>query len=133
MDGLAYILDDLSGIWSPVEWASKAISSYRIRNADRVIGEANNGGDLIETVIRGVDPSVAYSKVWASRGKITRAEPVAAIYEQGRVRHVGIFGDLETEMTTWAGQKGEKSPNRVDALVWALTELLISKSNVAVA
>lgn len=126
-DEHCYILDDLSGIYSPSEWARKAIGAYTTRKADRVIGEANNGGDLIEQVIRTFDKDVAYSKVWASRGKVTRAEPVQALYEQHRVKHVGSLPELETEMTTWAAKEGEKSPNRIDAMVWAVTELMLNQ------
>jgi phage terminase large subunit-like protein len=125
-DGHAYILDDLTGNYTPTQWARRAIGAYTTRKADRVIGEANNGGDLIEEVIRTIDKQVSYSKVWASRGKVTRAEPVQALYEQRRVKHVGSLPELETEMTTWAAKEGEKSPNRVDALVWAVSELMLN-------
>ncbi len=120
--GHIYIWADDSGIYSPQGWATKAISSYDRNRADRVIGETNNGGDLIETVIRNIDPSVSYKGVWASRGKIVRAEPVVALYEQQRVHHVGTLAKLEDEMTNWI--QGEKSPGRIDALVWLVTFLM---------
>jgi len=127
-DGQGYVLEDVTGIHSPNEWARIAINLYNKWQGDRIIGEANNGGDLIETVIRGLDKNIPYSKVWASKGKVARAEPIAALYEQGRVHHTGILPELETEMTTWAGMQGEKSPNRIDALVWALFELMINNT-----
>lgn len=126
-DQHCYILDDLTGIYTPTEWARRAIGAYITRKADRIIGEANNGGDLIEQVIRTIDQDASYSKVWASRGKVTRAEPVVALYEQQRIKHVGSLPELETEMTTWAAKEGEKSPNRVDALVWAVSELMLNQ------
>lgn len=126
-DDHCYILDDLTGIYTPSEWARKAIGAYTTRHADRIIGEANNGGDLIEQVIRTHQSDVPYSKVWASRGKVTRAEPVQALYEQNRVKHVGSLPELETEMTTWAAKEGEKSPNRIDAMVWAVSELMLNQ------
>jgi phage terminase large subunit-like protein len=123
-DGHAYVLDDLSLRASPDTWARKAIYAYRTWKADRVIGEANNGGDMIELVLHTVDPAVSYRKVSASRGKTARAEPVVALYEQGRVSHVGSLPDLEDQMCTWEASAGH-SPDRLDALVWALTELLL--------
>jgi predicted phage terminase large subunit-like protein len=127
LDGRCYVLEDISGIYSPHEWARLAIGAYQEHKADRIIGEANNGGDLIEEVIRTLDGSVSYSKVHASRGKVTRAEPVVSLYEQNRVKHVGSLSDLETQMTTWAAKEGEKSPDRVDALVWGVTELMLNQ------
>ena len=124
------VLDDLSMKGSPLEWANVAIAAYRSprgnrMGADRIVAEVNNGGDLVAGNIRGVDPNVAFRAVRASRGKLLRAEPVAALYEQGRVHHVGAFTDLEDQMTGWTPQSGEKSPDRLDALVWAVTDLLI--------
>jgi hypothetical protein len=123
-DGNAYVFDDESGIYTPNGMAVKAIGLYDKWQANLIIGEANNGGDFIEAVIRSVDKSVAYKKVYASRGKVTRAEPIVNIYEQGKVFHYGNLNKLEIEMTSWNPTKG-KSPNRVDALVWGLTELMI--------
>lgn len=125
-DNHFYVLEDCTGIYTPKDWATKAIIMYRKWEADRIIGEVNNGGDLIETVLRGVDNKIPYKSVHATRDKLTRAEPVSALYEQGKAHHVGKFLELEYEMTTWEGKKGEKSPNRIDALVWGATEVVLS-------
>lgn len=125
-NGIGYVLDDLSGIYSPNDWAGTAIKAYNDYKADRIIGEANNGGDMIETIIRNIDSTVSYRKVWASRGKMTRAEPIAALYEQDKVKHFGNLSELETEMTTWMALDGQRSPNRIDSLVWGLTELMLN-------
>lgn len=126
VDGHYYVLDDKSLRASPNEWAREAVTAYHKWKADRVIGEANNGGDMIEIIIRSVDKDISYRKVHATKGKYIRAEPISALYEQGKVHHVGYFSDLEDEMTSW--EPGDKSPNRLDALVWAITELQ-GKSN----
>jgi len=128
VDGKGYVLDDSSLKDSPDRWARAAVTAYHKFKADRIIGEANNGGDLVETVIRTVDPKVSYKKVHASRGKLTRAEPIAALYEQGKVHHVGVFPYLEDQMCSWL--PGQKSPDRMDALVWALTELMLEPAPV---
>jgi phage terminase large subunit-like protein len=124
-DGHAYVLRDLSGRLPPIEWCRRAIGAYRDLKADRVVAEVNNGGDLVETQLRVVDPSVAYKGIHASRGKRVRAEPVAALYEQGRVHHVGTFPGLEDQMVTFVPDERDDSPDRVDALVYALTELML--------
>jgi predicted phage terminase large subunit-like protein len=128
-NGQAYVLDDISGAMTPTEWARAAISHYRERRADRVIAEINDGGEMVENTLRTVDPSVSFRSVWASRGKVTRAEPISALYEQGRVHHVGAFQRLEDQMCAFTVDFDRKtmgySPDRVDALVWALTELMI--------
>ncbi|SDY71556.1 DNA-packaging protein [Thermoactinomyces sp. DSM 45892] len=131
VDGHAYVLDDLSLQGTPDGWARSAVTAYYKYQADRIVAEANNGGDLVEHTIRTVDPMVAYKKVHASRGKYIRAEPVAALYEQGRVHHVGSLGTLEDQMCTWSPHH-MKSPDRMDALVWALTELMIGKGKAKV-
>jgi phage terminase large subunit-like protein len=129
IDGHGYVLDDASAAMAPVEWAREAISLYHRRRADRVVAETNNGGAMVEATLRTVDPSVSYRSVWASRGKVTRAEPVSALYEQGRVHHVGSFPRLEDQMCAFTVDFNRNdmgySPDRVDALVWALTELMI--------
>jgi len=122
-DRHGYVLDDISLYGTPAEWANEAITAYNRFHADRIIGEANAGGDMIEHTLRSVDSKVAYKKVIASRGKQTRAEPIAALYEQGKVHHVGMFADLEDQLCSWV--PGEKSPDRLDALVWALSELML--------
>lgn len=127
-NGDGYILEDLSGIYSPNAWAHRAISAYYEWDADRIVAERNYGGDMVETVIRNMSPEVSYKDVTASRGKYLRAEPIAAFYERGKVHHVGRYNKLEDEMCLWL--PGDKSPNRVDALVWALTDLMAqSKGN----
>ncbi len=125
-DGRGYVLDDLSLRASPDKWAGVAVSAYRTWTADRIIGEANNGGDMIELVLRTVDRAVSYKKVHASRGKAPRAEPIAALYEQHRVSHVGLFPELEDQMCSWVPGDNGRSPDRMDALVWALTELMLT-------
>lgn len=127
-DGRGYVLDDLTCRLSPDGWAKRAVAALHDRSADRIIAEGNNGGDLVERVIRTVDSRVPYRKVTASRGKITRAEPIAALYEQGKISHVGAFHKLEDEMCTYTGAVGESSPNRMDALVWALSELFLENN-----
>jgi predicted phage terminase large subunit-like protein len=97
-DGHAYVLDDISGVMQPHEWAREAVSLLNMRRGDRIITEVNNGGAMVEDVVRMIDPRVPFRAVWASRGKVTRAEPVSALYEQGRVRHVGPFPRLEDQM-----------------------------------
>ena len=123
--GHVIIIDDLSGRYTPLQWASVAISAFRGRRADMIVGEVNNGGDLVGANIRAVEPNAPFRAVRASRGKYLRAEPVSALYEQGRVHHIGSFPELEQQMCTWTPQSGQKSPDRLDALVWAVTELLI--------
>jgi hypothetical protein len=117
------VLEDASDIYTPDEWAKTAVRLYYQWEADRIVGEANNGGDMIEAVLRHVDPNLSYKKVTATRGKAVRAEPISALYEQHRVHHVGVLGSLEDQMVTWNPKTDDKSPDRVDALVWALTEL----------
>jgi hypothetical protein len=124
-----YVLEDGSRRGTPSEWARAAIELYYYYSADRIIGEVNNGGDLIESVIRNEDGDVAFKSVRATRGKILRAEPVAALYEQKRVHHAGYFSHLERQMCNFTGAIGEKSPDRLDALVWAITELVDGGSN----
>ncbi|HUB09448.1 MAG TPA: terminase family protein [Myxococcales bacterium] len=110
---------------TPRQWAKAGISLYRKLAADRVVGEGNNGGELVEENLRVEDPTVPFSLVWASEGKRTRAEPIAALYEQGKVHHVGMFAELEDQMCTWAAlTSGERSPDRLDALVWLCAEFL---------
>lgn len=123
-----FVLSDRSGRSHPAEWARAAVDAYRTHKADRIVAEVNQGGDLVETTIRTIDKSVAYRAVHAAKGKRLRAEPVAALYEQGKVHHVGSFAALEDQMTTWDPLVDDKSPDRVDALVYALTDLLIEGS-----
>ncbi len=124
-DGLLYVMYDASLKATPNRWAQTSLECAERFHADRIVAEANNGGDLVETVLRQIDPMVPYVKVHASRGKLVRAEPVAALYERGLVRHVlgADLGALEDEMVLWTGAKNDRSPNRLDALVWALSWL----------
>jgi hypothetical protein len=119
----AYVLADKSVQGSPLAWAREGVSLYHLLKADCIVAEANNGGQMVSTVIHQIDPSVPVRLVHASRGKQTRAEPVSAIYEHGRAHHISVFPELESEMCLWT--PGDPSPNRMDALVWALTELML--------
>lgn len=119
-----FILADESCRVSPDQWCRRAVDLHDRVAGDCIVAEVNNGGDLVETVLRTVDVGVPYRKVTASRGKRTRAEPIAALYEQGRVHHVGTFSELEDQMCSWTPDSGE-SPDRMDALVWCLTDLLV--------
>lgn len=130
-DGRAYVLADetVQGA-SPLEWARVAVAAYAAHGADRLVAEVNNGGELVAAVLRQVDPAISYRAVRASRGKTARAEPVAALYEQGRVAHAGSFSALEDQMCCFvAGEawQGTGSPDRVDALVWALSDLMLGR------
>jgi len=122
-DGHAYVLSDRTLNGTPGQWARAVVRAYHEHQADRVVAEKNYGGEMVEAVIRTQDAKVSYKGITATRGKEVRAEPVAALYEQRLVHHVGEFSALEDEMTTW--KPGGKSPNRMDALVWALTELML--------
>jgi phage terminase large subunit-like protein len=132
-DDRCYVLEDCSSIMSPQTWALKSIELYHKYKADRIIAEVNNGGDLVKTVIHNIDKNISYKSVRASRGKVLRAEPVLALYEEGMVRHVGTHAHLENQMTTWNAKGGDKSPDRIDALVWGVTELTESKNNWTIA
>lgn len=122
-----YVLADLTLSGTPERWATAAVTGYYNFKADRIVGEVNFGGDMVESIIRVVDKSVSFKKVHASRGKAIRAEPVSALYEQGRIHHVGFFPDLEDQMCEWV--LGDKSPDRLDALVWAITELMLEEAS----
>ena len=129
----AYVLADHSGHYQPHEWAQTAIAAFHnpARPADRIVAEVNNGGEMVEHTIRMIDPGVPFTAVHASRGKVIRAEPVSALYQQERVHHIGTFGALEDEMTSFTidwDRATNGSPDRVDALVWAITELIIAES-----
>ena len=126
LDGLGYVLADETIKASPAVWGATAVAAYRRFRADRIIGERNFGGAMIQHVIRTCDPNIPYRDVTASRGKIARTEPIAALYEQNRVRHAGAFNELEDQLCamTSEGFVGDGSPDRADALVWALTELM---------
>jgi phage terminase large subunit-like protein len=127
--GIGYVVADESvrGL-SPEGWAARALRLYRALEADALVAEVNQGGDMVGSVMRVVDPGVPVTKVHATRSKHARAEPVSALYTQGRVRHVGAFPALEDEMCDFgpAGLTGGRSPDRLDALVWALTHLMLA-------
>lgn len=121
-----YILRDSSVAATPDGWGRATVSCFDATSADRVVAERNFGGDMVESVIRSVRPGIPFEFVTASRGKVVRAEPVSALYEQNRVHHVGYFSQLEEEQTTYT-HSDSWSPNRMDALVWAVTELAVQE------
>ena len=124
-NGHCYILEDLSGKYTPLEWASLAVQAVKNHNADCIVAEKNMGHDLVETVIRQYDKNTRVKLVTATKGKATRAEPVYSLYEQGKVWHVGHFPQLEQQMVTFNPDANKDSPDRVDALVGAVTDLCI--------
>jgi phage terminase large subunit-like protein len=119
-----YVLEDATLRMTPAEWGLAAVTLYQRRHGDLLVAETNRGGEMVERVLRSVDANISYKGVHATRGKITRAEPVAALYEQGKVHHVGAFPALEDQMCEYVAD-GATSPDRMDALVWALTELAV--------
>lgn len=125
--GHAYVLEDISGKYPPHEWARRAVAAYQRHKADRIVAEKNQGGEMVESTLRNVSRNVPVKLVHASRGKVTRAEPISALYEQGKVHHVGGFAVLEDQMCAFTSDFDRTrmgySPDRVDALVWALTEI----------
>jgi phage terminase large subunit-like protein len=132
-DGHGYVLQDKSRRASPEEWGRVAVAAYHRWSADVMVGEVNNGGDLVESNIRAIDDRVNFKQVRASRGKVVRAEPAVALYERGKVHHVGVLPELEDQMVTWEPAKAMgttrakvRSPDRLDALVWGLYELFLS-------
>ncbi|MEW6630318.1 MAG: terminase family protein [Pseudomonadota bacterium] len=134
-DGRGYVLDDGTGRYAPQEWALKAIDLFGRHRADRIVAEKNQGGDMVEATLRMVDPRIAVKLVHATRGKAVRAEPVSALYEQSKISHVGAFPALEDQMTAFASDfdraKAGYSPDRLDALVWAFTELMVKEQQEA--
>jgi phage terminase large subunit-like protein len=128
VDSHMYVLDDGSLHASPDGWARAAITLHHKYHGDRLVAEVNNGGEMVEHTLRTVEKNIPYKAVHASRGKQTRAEPVAALYEQGKCHHVGSFAALEDEQCQWV--PGESSPNRMDALVWAATDLILEPRGV---
>lgn len=120
-----FVLADRSGRGSPREWGTRVAVAYGEYGADRVVAEVNNGGDLVEANLQAVEPLLPVKQVHASRGKYVRAEPIAALYEQGRIHHVGMFPDLEDQMCSLLPEGTTDLVDRADALVWAFTELMI--------
>ena len=117
-----YVLEDCSGRHSAEKWGTIAVNLYHDWDANYIVAETNNGGDLVERLIRNIDTRVPFRSVRATRGKILRAEPISSLYEQNRVRHLGVFPELEQQMCSYTGETNT-SPDRLDALVWGLTEL----------
>jgi hypothetical protein len=126
-DGIGRVLEDRSGRYAPEGWANAAVQAFRDWKADKIIGEQNFGGAMVEHTIRTVYKNAPLKLVHASRGKVQRAEPVASLYSQGKVRHVGFYAELERQMGLFStsGYKGARSPDRADAMVWAFTELMV--------
>lgn len=130
-DGRGYVLADRSGRFKPDAWARRAVDAYHEHLADRIIAEGNQGGEMVSHVISTIQAGLPVRIVHATRGKVTRAEPIAALYEQGKVSHVGSLAQLEDQMCSWT--PGQSSPDRLDALVWALTELMLGRGELAFA
>jgi predicted phage terminase large subunit-like protein len=122
-DGRGYVLADRSGRFSPHEWARLAIAAYREFRADAIIAEKNFGGEMVEHTIRTVDPKVPVKMVSAVRGKAIRAQPIAALYEQGRISHVGRLADMESQLCTWT-EDSRDSPDRLDGMIWGMSEVM---------
>lgn len=131
--GHYHVLEDATCSLGPSRWAARVVEMYRKHKADRIVAEKNFGGAMVEAVIRTADKRVPIDMVTASRGKVVRAEPIAALYEQGRVNHAPGLDELEDQMLTMtaSGYVGEGSPDRLDAMVWALTELAFGRSRDA--
>ena len=127
-DGHGYLIEDLSGRYKPEVWGNIATEAYHRHSADKVVAERNYGGAMVEAVIRAADPNIPYREVVASRGKVVRAEPISALYEQGKVHHIVYFPEIEDQLCAMSvsGYQGLKSPDRADALVWAFTEIFPS-------
>ena len=135
VDGHAYVIEDATCQMGPEGWGRRAVDAYHRNRADRIVGEKNFGGDMVRFTIATADKQASYKDVNASRGKVVRAEPISALYEQGKVHHVGHFADLEDQLCNFTanGYVGENSPDRADALVWALTELMLGGSTYSLA
>lgn len=128
-DDHGYVLADRSGVMAPTEWAKRAVAVYRELEADAIVVETNQGGEMIAAVLRAEDPNIPVREVRASRGKYTRAEPISAMYAQGKVHHCGLFEALEDQMCSFTPDFDRNingSPDRLDALVWGMTDLFPS-------
>ena len=132
-DGHGYVLADHSVTGTPDKWASRAIMAYKDWEADKVVAEVNQGGDMVEDVFKTRDPNIFVKQVRATRGKYTRAEPIQGLYEQQRIHHCGFFPKLEDQLCNWESKRGEPSPDRLDAMVWGMTELMLGSQAPAVA
>ena len=124
-DNHGYLLEDLSGKYKPEKWGEIAVKAYHRHKADKIVGESNYGGDMVRAVVHAVDDTVPFGLVTATRGKVQRAEPIAAIYEQKKIHHIGYFPELEDQLCsfTMSGYVGFKSPDRADAVIWGFTEI----------
>ena len=125
VNGVCYVLQDATDRFSPEQWASKAIELYNLYGADRLVAERNQGGEMVRHTFKTVDETLPVKLVHASRGKFARAEPVSSLYERGRVKHVKGLDDLEDQMVQWEPLGAIGSPDRLDAMVWAITELAL--------
>lgn len=125
INGICYVLEDATDRFTPEQWATKAIELYHKYSADRLVAERNQGGDMVRDNFKTVDETIPVKLVHASRGKFARAEPVSSLYERGRVRHVRGLYALEDQMVQWCPLGSIGSPDRLDALVWAITELAL--------
>jgi phage terminase large subunit-like protein len=130
VDDRVYVLADLSGRYSPDQWARVAVGALKSYNADRIIAEGNQGGEMVRTSLQMVDKNAPIAIVHASRSKQARAEPVVALYEQRRVTHVAAFPELDDQLCTWEPHTGRPSPDRLDALVWAISSLMQDMTKV---
>jgi phage terminase large subunit-like protein len=126
VNGIGYVLEDATNRYSPAEWAAKAISLYNSYSADRIVAERNQGGEMVRRTLEAEDEAVPIRLVHASRGKMARAEPISALYERGKVKHAKGLDELETQMRTWEPLGSMGSPDRLDACVWALTDLMLN-------
>lgn len=124
-DGLGYLLADKSGRYTPDGWAKAAVKLYQDLSADRFVAEGNQGGEMVRHTIQSEMKNAPVTIVHASRGKKARAEPVAALYEQGKIKHCGVFTELEDQMCTWDPLGDMGSPDRLDAMVWGFTDLML--------
>lgn len=135
-DGHGYVLADESGRYKPNEWGEKAIALYNRFDADVIVAEVNNGGEMVENTLRAIDLNVSYKAVHASKGKVTRAEPVSALYEQKKIHHVGSFPALEDQMCMFTSDFDRKkagfSPDRMDSMVWGFTELMLEEKDMGI-
>ena len=122
----AYVLEDATYKATPSEWVKKVVALYHQYQSDRVVAEVNKGGNMVKDLLMACDPHISYKGVRATKGKAIRAEPIASLYEQGKVKHIQPFKALETQLCTWVPEVSSKSPDRLDALVWGLTDLFLS-------
>ena len=133
VDDKGYLLEDASlSFATPKKWGRAAVTLYHKLSANWIVAEANNGGEMVSEVIHGIDPSVPVELVHASKGKFARAEPVSSLYEQKKIYHVGTFGELEDQLCNWVPGGEFASPDRLDALVWAFTKLMVKSGGTVV-